>query len=218
MFLINNDTTFSVSKFSVTDGRLPVTWYPESFTNIPMNDMNMRPDPSRSYPGRTYRFYIGETVYKFGYGLSYSKFSYRFLSAPEKLILSPPSVKTFHIGKSVTYFRNDGLDHVYVKDISSCNKLKFSVRMSVFNHGGMDGAHTVLLFVRYKSNLTDYPVKQLIGFERVNTSVGKAVELEMLIDPCKHISVANKEGKRRLFLGAHVLMVEDLEHEFYIET
>jgi Fibronectin type III-like domain len=127
-------------------------------------------------------------------------------------------VKKFHISKNVTHFRKDGLDHVYIKDISACNKLKFSVRISVFNHGGMDGAHTVLLFVRLKSNLTDYPVKQLIGFERVHTSVGKAVELEMLIDPCKHISVANKEGKRRLLLGAHVLMLEDMEQEFYIEA
>ncbi|PQP99875.1 putative beta-D-xylosidase 6 isoform X1 [Prunus yedoensis var. nudiflora] len=29
-------------------GRLPLTWYPESFTNIPMNDMNMRADPSQA--------------------------------------------------------------------------------------------------------------------------------------------------------------------------
>ncbi|XP_078167799.1 glycosyl hydrolase family protein isoform X3 [Carex rostrata] len=200
------------------DGRLPVTWYPESFTNVPMNDMNMRPDPSRSYPGRTYRFYTGKTVYRFGYGLSYSNFSYGFLSAPDKLILSPPSVKTLHIIKSPTYFKTDGLDHVYINDISSCEDLKFSVRISVFNHGGMNGAHTVLLFVRHKSNLTDYPVKQLIGFERVHTNIGETAEVEMFIDPCKHISTANKQGKRRLLLGAHVLMLEDLEHEFYIET
>ncbi|KAI5072734.1 hypothetical protein GOP47_0012840, partial [Adiantum capillus-veneris] len=38
-------------------GRLPMTWYPESFTQVPMTDMNMRPNPSRGYPGRTHRFY-----------------------------------------------------------------------------------------------------------------------------------------------------------------
>ncbi|KAJ4759550.1 beta-D-xylosidase 4 [Rhynchospora pubera] len=200
------------------DGRLPITWYPESFTNVPMSDMNMRPDPSRSYPGRTYRFYTGETVYKFGYGLSYSNFSYKFLSAPDKLILSLPYIEMFHMGKIPDYVRTDGPDHVYIKDISSCQDLKFSVRVSVFNHGGMNGAHTVLLFVRHRSNLTDYPVKQLIGFERVHASVGETTEVEIFVDPCKHISVANKQGKRRLLLGPHVLMLEDLEHEFYIQA
>ncbi|PNT63716.1 hypothetical protein BRADI_4g20240v3, partial [Brachypodium distachyon] len=53
-------------------GRLPVTWYPEEFTNVPMTDMRMRADPANGYPGRSYRFYQGKTVYKFGYGLSYS--------------------------------------------------------------------------------------------------------------------------------------------------
>jgi len=65
-----------------------MTWYPESFTAIPMTDMNMRADSSRGYPGRTYRFYTGDVVYGFGYGLSYSKYSYSVLSAPNKITVS----------------------------------------------------------------------------------------------------------------------------------
>ncbi|CAO2038843.1 unnamed protein product [Urochloa humidicola] len=56
-------------------GKLPVTWYPEEYTKIPMTDMRMR--AAGGYPGRSYRFYNGKTVYKFGFGLSYSKFSQR---------------------------------------------------------------------------------------------------------------------------------------------
>ncbi|GER31836.1 beta-xylosidase 3 [Striga asiatica] len=52
-------------------GRPPMTWYSESFTGVPMSDMNMRPDPCRNYPGRTYRFYTGDTVHNFGYELIY---------------------------------------------------------------------------------------------------------------------------------------------------
>jgi hypothetical protein len=59
-------------------GKLPVTWYPEEFTKIPMTDMRMR--AAGSYPGRSYRFYNGKTVYKFGYGLSYSNFSQRLVA------------------------------------------------------------------------------------------------------------------------------------------
>ncbi|KAE8733271.1 putative beta-D-xylosidase 7 [Hibiscus syriacus] len=44
-------------------GRLPITWYPQNLTKIPMTDMRMRPEPSSGYPGRTYRFYKGPKVY-----------------------------------------------------------------------------------------------------------------------------------------------------------
>ncbi|KAG2300685.1 hypothetical protein Bca52824_037157 [Brassica carinata] len=44
-------------------GNLPMTWYPQSYVeNLPMSNMNMRSDNSTGYPGRTYRFYSGETV------------------------------------------------------------------------------------------------------------------------------------------------------------
>ncbi|RZC49289.1 hypothetical protein C5167_017721 [Papaver somniferum] len=55
-------------------GRLPITWYPQEFTKIPMTDMRMRANPATGYPGRTYRFYKGRKVFKFGHGLSYSKY------------------------------------------------------------------------------------------------------------------------------------------------
>lgn len=66
-------------------GKLPVSWYPEEYTKISMTDMRMRPDSSQGYPGRTYRFYTGNTIYDFGYGLSYSNFKHSFLSAPMSL-------------------------------------------------------------------------------------------------------------------------------------
>uniref|UniRef100_A0A2N9IPZ1 Uncharacterized protein n=1 Tax=Fagus sylvatica TaxID=28930 RepID=A0A2N9IPZ1_FAGSY len=62
-------------------GRLPMTWYPQDYlTNLPMTTMAMR--SSKSYPGRTYRFYKGSVVYKFGYGISYTKFVHTIASAP----------------------------------------------------------------------------------------------------------------------------------------
>nr|CAJ65921.1 xylan 1,4-beta-xylosidase [Populus tremula x Populus alba] len=65
-------------------GRLPMTWYPQSYVDkVPMTNMNMRPDPSNGYPGRTYRFYTGETVYSFGDGLSYSQFTHELIQAPQ---------------------------------------------------------------------------------------------------------------------------------------
>ena len=57
-------------------GRLPITWYPANYvTQVPMTDQSMR--ASDSNPGRTYKFYKGQTVFPFGQGLSYSSFSYQ---------------------------------------------------------------------------------------------------------------------------------------------
>ena len=56
-------------------GRLPVTFYPSSYTSlVNMTDMRMR--PSGSFPGRTYRYYTGQPVYSFGHGMSYTFFKY----------------------------------------------------------------------------------------------------------------------------------------------
>ncbi|KAL6903445.1 hypothetical protein ACP4OV_004258 [Aristida adscensionis] len=196
-------------------GKLPVTWYPESFTAVPMNDMNMRADASRGYPGRTYRFYTGDVVYPYGYGLSYSKYSYSILQAPKKISLSLSSARNLI---KPMYIRKDGLEHVKTEDIASCEALKFSVRISVSNHGGMDGSHAVLLFARSKSNVPGFPIKQLVGFERVHTAAGGVNNVEITVDPCKHMSAANPEGVRVLLLGLHVLTAGDEEHELLIEA
>jgi len=45
-----------------------------------MKNVNLRPNLQTGYPGRTYRFYNGVPVYKFGHGLNYNKFQLTKLS------------------------------------------------------------------------------------------------------------------------------------------
>nr|GMD57075.1 probable beta-D-xylosidase 6 [Ipomoea batatas] len=179
-------------------GRLPITWYPESFTKVPMNDMNMRPDPSRGYPGRTYRFYTGDKVYEFGHGLSYSSFSLKLLSAPSRLSLSR-SIKT-KLRRSVLN-RGGNEPYVHVDEVSNCDSLAFSVRVSLRNDGGMDGSRVVMLFSRAPRSYAGAPQKQLIGFDRVHVSANGATETSISIEPCQHLSIVNVEGSRILPLG-----------------
>ncbi len=65
-------------------GRLPVTFY-KSINDIPaFDDYRME--------GKTYRYFKGEPLFAFGFGLSYTKFDYKDISAP-KTIQAGESVK-----------------------------------------------------------------------------------------------------------------------------
>jgi beta-glucosidase len=57
-------------------GRLPVTFYKSTSDLPPFEDYNM--------DGRTYKYFKGEPLYPFGYGLSYSDFSYSGLKLNNK--------------------------------------------------------------------------------------------------------------------------------------
>ncbi|PQQ01248.1 hypothetical protein Pyn_09820 [Prunus yedoensis var. nudiflora] len=197
------------------DGRLPITWYPESFTNIPMNDMKMRADPSQGYPGRTYRFYTGSRLYGFGDGLSYSKFTYNIISAPKKLSLSRP-LKVDSSG-NILQQAGDTLDYLRIDEVTSSNSLRFFVEITVTNIGDMDGGHTVMLFSRMTKVVKGAPKQQLIEFNRVHTGSYKSTATSILVDPCTHFSFANDYGEWILPLGDHRLMVGDIEHIVSIE-
>ena len=57
-------------------GRLPVTFYKSEDQLPPFTDYHMK--------GRTYRYFEGEPLYPFGYGLSYTPFAYHDLQVPEQ--------------------------------------------------------------------------------------------------------------------------------------
>ena len=191
---------------------MPVTWYPQSFTNVPMNDMHMRADPSRGYPGRTYRFYTGDRVYGFGQGLSYTSFKYKLLSAPQKLSLLG-NFKAKSSKKIVSH-----VSYMEVEDVESCDLLRFYVKLSVTNIGEFDGSHVVMLFSEFPKVLRGSPQRQLIGFERLHVKRQQAAEGSILVDPCNHISMADEYGKRVIPLGDHIISLGDLEHVLSIQV
>ncbi|THU57495.1 hypothetical protein C4D60_Mb03t04140 [Musa balbisiana] len=192
-------------------GRLPVTWYPQEFTGVPMIDMRMRADPASGYPGRTYRFYTGKPVYRFGYGLSYTTYSYEF---------EAESVTSIYLNDSLPLqatANSDISSHNRASIVSdACGKLKLSAAVSVKNHGPMAGKHPVLLFSRWPSLQHGRPVKQLIGFKSVHLEAGKSTKVVFSLWPCQQLSRAMGDGTRVLDRGSHFLVVGEKEHEINI--
>mmetsp|Transcript_35546 Transcript_35546/g.72049 ORF Transcript_35546/g.72049 Transcript_35546/m.72049 type:complete len:781 (-) Transcript_35546:4126-6468(-) len=133
-------------------GRLATTIYPRQFAeNVDIGDMRMR--PAGDFPGRTYRYYTGEVVYPFGFGMSYSTF---------KRTMSMANDDGSNAGTSDAFSRVD---------------------IEVLNQGPLDCAHSILLFHSGPNAGHDgNPIRSLIGFEKLFLRVGEKMTVPFSID------------------------------------
>ncbi|XP_042519498.1 beta-xylosidase/alpha-L-arabinofuranosidase 2-like [Macadamia integrifolia] len=187
-------------------GRLPMSWYPQEYADkIPMTNMNMRPDPATGYPGRTYRFYTGETVYSFGDGLSYSPVSHHLALAP-KLVSIP--LEEGHFCRSQKCKSIDMTE-------TSCKNLVFDIHLRVKNTGRMGGSHTIFLFTTPPS-VHNAPKKHLLDFQKVSLTAQSEQLVKFKVDVCKDLTVVDEVGSRKVALGLHVLHVGSLKHSLNV--
>jgi len=63
-------------------GRLPLTFYASTSQLPPFSDYSMA--------GRTYRYFTGQPLFSFGYGLSYTRFAYSGLTLPRQVSAGAP--------------------------------------------------------------------------------------------------------------------------------
>ncbi|KAF2294442.1 hypothetical protein GH714_011441 [Hevea brasiliensis] len=177
-----------------------------------MTDMNMRANASGDFPGRTYRFYKGETIYKFGHGLSYSTFSKFIVSAPSTLPvqtnsnLNPHSIlSTDDSTEKSPYANNQAID----VSTLNCTNLALVLVIGVRNNGPMSGDHVVLAFWKppNTTEVSSAPNIELVGFSRVEVKRGKTQNVTVTVDVCKRLSLADSEGKRKLVTGQHTFII-----------
>jgi beta-glucosidase len=91
-------------------GRLPVTFYRSVSDLPPFEDYNMK--------GRTYRYFDGEPLYQFGYGLSYTTFSYANLTI-DKQCKSCDSVELTVNVKNTGKLTGDEVVQIYLRNLDA---------------------------------------------------------------------------------------------------
>ena len=92
-------------------GRLPVTFYKASEKLPAFTDYSMK--------GRTYRYFAGEALYPFGYGLSYTRFQYSGVSVDHATVAPDGSVQASVRVKNVGARAGDEVVQLYLKSADS---------------------------------------------------------------------------------------------------
>ena len=107
-------------------GRLPVTFY-ASMDQVP-DFADYRMD------GRTYRFFGGDPLYAFGYGLSYTKFVYSRLTVCKQAIAGDPVHLSVDV-KNAGPMAGDEVVQVYIRPVNP------STRAALYQLCGFDRVH-----------------------------------------------------------------------------
>lgn len=92
-------------------GRLPITFYKSLDQLPPFEDYNMA--------NRTYRYFRGEPLYPFGYGLSYTTFEYSQLQVIPKKMKAHENVLVKVVVTNRGKFAGDEVVQLYVTDLNS---------------------------------------------------------------------------------------------------
>ncbi|HST19587.1 MAG TPA: glycoside hydrolase family 3 C-terminal domain-containing protein, partial [Blastocatellia bacterium] len=92
-------------------GRLPVTFYKSVAQLPPFEDYKME--------GRTYRYFKGEPLYPFGFGLSYTKFKYDNLKMSADKVKAGESVRVSVNVQNTGDRAGDEVVQLYVTDIAA---------------------------------------------------------------------------------------------------
>lgn len=188
-----------------------MTWYPQGYlAKVPMTNMDMRPNPTTGYPGRTYRFYKGPVVFPFGHGLSYSRFSHSLALAPKQV--SVPIMSLQALTNSTLSSKAVKVSHANCDD-----SLEMEFHVDVKNEGSMDGTHTLLIFSQPPHGKWSQ-IKQLVGFHKTHVLAGSKQRVKVGVHVCKHLSVVDQFGVRRIPTGEHELHIGDLKHSINVQT
>ncbi|PKA61544.1 putative beta-D-xylosidase 2 [Apostasia shenzhenica] len=189
-------------------GRLPITWYSADYIeNLPMTSMKLRPDDEVGFPGRTYKFYNGTTVFPFGAGKSYTTFNYTARpSANWVNIMLRPSQYCQPLNYTEGAFVPPCPSMVV--DRLPCTE-SVTVEVEVANTGEVDGSHVVMVYSKPPSEVIGAPAKQLVDFQRVFVPAGKTAAVRFELNVCKAFAIVEKTAYTVLPAGQNLVFIGD---------
>ncbi|KAJ7879522.1 glycoside hydrolase family 3 protein [Mycena olivaceomarginata] len=144
--------------FDIISGKYPATYT----SHVAMTDMNLRPNTTTGNPGRTYKWYSGQTVYPFGAGLHYTTLSLAFQTTP---------AATYSIATLVANAQSAPFLDLGVFDVFNLN---------VHNTGTVASDFVSLLFVTSTAGPAPHPLKELISYSRVHAVAAGATATTQL--------------------------------------
>lgn len=171
-----------------------------------MTSMNLRPIDELGYPGRTYKFYNGSVVYPFGYGLSYTQFTYA-VTSPQKTVSKKLASNQHCVQLSFNNTAYIPACHAARASDLACNQDDITIDVSVTNTGKVDGTETVILFSRPPQGIVGAPIKQVIGFQSVFVAAGQTQVVTFSINSCKTLSIVTGSAYVALPTGQHTIVV-----------
>ena len=168
-------------------GRLPITQYPADYVNqVPMTDMNLRPGSGN--PGRTYKWY-SDAVLPYGYGLSYSTFNTSFDAAAQ----SSYDVQTLLAGCSEKY-------------LDLCPFANFTA--TIQNSGSVTTDYVALAFVSGQYGPEPYPIKQLVGYQRLSNVTGGSSQTASFAPTLGNLARVDDKGNSILYPGDYSMLLD----------
>lgn len=87
----------------------------------------------------------------------------------------------------------------------------------VTNTGMMAGSHSVLLFSS-PPMVYNAPQKELVDFKKVWLASRHKSVVSFKVDVCKHLSVVDEDGNRKVAFGRYRLQVGDVKQYVVIKT
>lgn len=150
--------------------------------------------PNGTNPGRTYRFYTGNAVVPFGFGLSYTTFAYTSSAASDTV-----SLRSVHDVLVATGANHQPSLRKMVQPMVQCV-------VNVTNNGAVDADDVVLGFLTPPgAGVNGMPLRYLFGFERVHVKAGQTVSVFLYPQMRHFVHHLGVDGQRRVVPGHYTV-------------